>query len=277
MRLLQVLFVCAASATLLAACKKPDPAPVRVAVIGGMTMSGLWPMVAEAFTARTGIPVELAATGPKDVLEEAFRAGDVDLLTMHSSDVATTLVADGLAKNMRPWTFNEHVIVGPPDDPARIRGMWDGAAALARIAKGRHSFVEARNTGSQTVAQALWKKAGVRPVGDWLIADASSHSQAVVEFARARHAYVITGRIPILTGKIPSHGMEILVEGDPCMRRPYVVLEATHSANPDGAKILADFLLSPEGQQVLLLHAQRQVGGRHLFFPVTGNPVLPKS
>jgi tungstate transport system substrate-binding protein len=260
-------------------CQKADPLPVRVAVIGGMTMSGLWPMIAEAFTARTGLPVEVAATGPKDILDETFRAGGVDLLTMHSSDVATKLVADGLARDMRPWTFNEHVIVGPQEDPADLRGMKDGAAALTRIATGQHNFVEARNTGSQTVAQTLWHKAGLRPSGDWLIGDASPTSQAVVEFAREHHAYVITGRIPILTGKIPSEGMDILVEGDPAMRRPYVVLEAVpeavRSANPAGAKLLADFLLSPEGQQILAEHASRHGDGRHLFFPLTPNPTQP--
>lgn len=251
-------------------CHEKTPAPVRVAVIGGMTMSGLWSMVAEAFTARTGIPVELVATGPKDVLVGAFRSGGVDLLTMHTSDEATKLVADGLAVNMRPWAFNEHVILGPPQDPAGIRGMMQGAEALAKIAAGQFPFVEARNTGSQSVAQHLWKLVGLRPAGDWLLADRGVSSQGVVEFARERGAYVITGRIPVLSGKIPSGGMEILVQGDPEMRRLYVVVEAAPgvAGNPDGAGRLATFLLSPEGQAVLVRHGQAQADGRKLFFPL---------
>ena len=60
-------------------------------------------------------------------------------------------------------------------------------------------------------------------------------------------AYVIVGRIPILYGKMPSAGMDIMVEGDPEMQRPYVVIEANparnHAAgNPDGAHKLAEFL-----------------------------------
>lgn len=255
-------------------CRENPPAPVRVAVIGGMTMSGLWPMVAEAFTARTGIPVKLAATGPKEVLDQAFRAGGIDLLTMHSSDEATKLVAEGLARNMRPWTFNEHVLVGPADDPAGIRGLRSGAQALAKIAAGRHPFVEARNTGSQSVTQHLWKLSGIRPAGDWLLADRSESNQLVVQFARRQRAYVITGRIPVLSGKIPGEGMEILVEGDPEMRRPFVVLEAAPGVakNPRGGALLADFLLSPDGQAVLERHGQAQVDGGKLFFPL--QPVL---
>ncbi len=267
-------FACCAGLFFLQACRQDvPPAPVRVAVIGGMTMSGLWPMVAEAFTEKTGIPVELAVTGPKDVLDETFRAGGIDLLTMHSSDTATKLVADGLARNMRPWTYNEHVIVGPADDPAGIRGMTDGAAALAKIAAGRHPFVEARNTGSQAVSKHLWDRAGMRPAGDWLIRDGSAAGRLVVEFAHAHDAYVIVGRIPVRSGKMPSGGMEVLVKGDPEMRRPYVVLEAvpetTRSGNPGGAKMLADFLLSSGGQQVLAEHGRRQSDGLKLFFPLS--------
>lgn len=251
-------------------CREAEPAPVRVAVIGGMTSSGLWPMIAGAFTAQTGIPVELATTGPKEVLDQAFRAGGIDLLTMHSSNEATKLVAEGFARNIRPWTFNEHVIVGPADDPAGIRGLSSGSEALAKIAAGRHPFVEARNTGSHSVTQHLWKLSGTHPTGDWLLADRSVSNQLVVEFARRHNAYVITGRIPVLSGKIPNPEMQILVQGDPEMRRPFVVLEAAPgvSANPHGAKLLADFLLSPAGQAVLSAHGQAQADGRKLFFPL---------
>jgi hypothetical protein len=41
------------------------------------------------------------------VLVEAFHKGEADLLTMHSSDEATDLIADGYAVDMRPWTRNE--------------------------------------------------------------------------------------------------------------------------------------------------------------------------
>jgi hypothetical protein len=54
------------------------------------------------------------------------------------------------------------------------------------------------------------------------------------------------------------------------MRRPFVVLEAAPgvSANSHGAKLLADFLLSPAGQAVLSAHGQPQADGRKLFFPL---------
>src|SRR5208283_5636059 len=107
---------------------------VRCAVIGGMTMTGLWPEISKLFEAQTGYHVEVIATGERPLLDKAIRAGKVDLLTMHSGDITTDIVADGIGVNMQPWTRNELVIVGPTNDPAGIRGMTNGPEALKKIA-----------------------------------------------------------------------------------------------------------------------------------------------
>src|SRR6202030_2420420 len=91
----------------------PAKGVVRVGVINGMMMTGLWPRIAEMFEAGSGWKVEVAATGERPMLNGAFRAGEADLLTMHSGDITTQLVADGFATHMRPWTMNELAIIGP--------------------------------------------------------------------------------------------------------------------------------------------------------------------
>ena len=271
------LFLALLLAVSVAGCGKKIAAQrerpkVRVAVIGGMVMSGLWQSVSAEFTRQTGIEVEVAATGPKEILDAAFRKGGIDLVTLHSSDTATNFVADGLGVNMRPWARNELVIVGPPSDPAGIRGMKSGMQALVKIAAAQAPFVEARNTGSQTVEIHLWREAGITPAGPWLIKDESPAPQRVVEFAAQRGAYVIVGRIPMLYGKIPNAGMEIMVEGDPDMQRPYVVMEANSAVNPgqnpQGARKLADFLTSPAGQTALQIFAARENKGLPVFYPI---------
>src|ERR1019366_4431668 len=131
----------------VASCRQKAEAPadnrvVRCAVIGGMTMTGLWPEIAKMFEAESGYRTELVVTGPRPELDKAMREGKVDLLTMHSGDITTDLVADGFGVNMRPWTRNELCILEPPDDPARIRGLTNGAAALRKIAEARARFVD---------------------------------------------------------------------------------------------------------------------------------------
>lgn len=258
-------------ALVLAADAPAKKTPVRVAVIGGMTLGGMWPELVEKFTKDTGWPVELVTTGPKAVLAEALKGGSVDLLTLHSSDEATDLVANGFAKDMQPWARNEHCIMGPANDPAGIRGMKDGAAALKKIAESKSPFVDFMGPGSRDVSHRLWQAAGVEPKGEWVLKDESSVPQAAVEFAAKKQAYVIVGRIPVLKGKIPSAGMEVMVQGDPAMRRPYVVMIASEKkfpqSNQSGAKALHAWMTGEAGQAFLLEYGTRKPDEPHLFYP----------
>jgi tungstate transport system substrate-binding protein len=253
--------------------------PVRVAVIGGMTLGGMWPELAEKFTKDTGWPVELVATGPKAVLTQALKGGLVDLITLHASDEATEMVANGFAKDSLPWARNEHCIMGPSDDPASIRGMTDGAAALKKIAESKSNYVDFIGPGSREVSYRLWRAAGVEPKGDWVLKDESSVPQAVVEYAATKKAYVIVGRIPILKGKIPSAGMEVMVQGDPAMRRPYVVMTASEKkfpqSNQAGANALHAWMTGEPGQAFLREYFTRKPDEPHLFYPAMSETVKP--
>ena len=154
-----------------------DPRVVRVAVIGGMTREvDLWSAISQKFEERTGYRVELVATGTVEVIAEAFAAGEADLLTLHTSDTTTNLVADGYGTGMRPWAHNDLVIMGPASDPAGIRGMTDGVEALKKIAaagnQGLAHFVDLWGTGKREVGQDLWAKTGIYPVNkSWFAKD----------------------------------------------------------------------------------------------------------
>src|SRR6185503_11469110 len=255
------------------ATAKPEKRPVRVAVIGGMLKTGLWPEIAKRFEADSGYKVELAMSGNRELLAEAFREGKADLLTMHSGDISTDLVADGFGTNMRPWTRNEFVIIGPRSDPAGIRRLRDGALALERIANVQAPFVDFQNIGTRELTTKLWAKAGLRPQGNWLLKDESDSSEEVMEFARKKQAYLVLGRIPVLLGLFTADNMEILVQGDPDMRRPFIVMEANPAkfpnANCPGARALADYLLTARTQAFLLQFGTNSPGGMPLFYPVS--------
>jgi len=261
-------------ALLAGGCERQPAAnrPIRVAVIGGMVMTGLWEQLSREFEKETGRKIELASLGPKEVIAPAFRKGGIDVITLHSSDQATALVADGYGANMRPWTWNEQVIVGPKDDPAGIRGMKDGAAALKRIAETRCRIVDGQGGGKRLVAEKLWERAGIRPAGEWVLKDESSSSTGLLDFAAKHHAYAICGRIPVLWGKIPSSGLEVMVEGDPEMRRPFVVIEANPEKFPQadlaGARLLSDYLVGPQGQDFLRRFQPSQTGDLPAFYPL---------
>ena len=261
-------------ALLLAGCTTTPPQnrEVRVAVIGGMMKTGLWPELTRRFEADTGYKVKLTQSGNRELLADAFGEGAADLLTMHSGDISTDLVADGYGLNMRPWTRNEFVIIGPSSDPADVRGLRDGAVALAGIAQAQAPFVDFQNIGTRELTMKLWKKANIRPQGDWLLKDESNNAEEVMEFARQKRAYVVLGRIPVIQGIFSADSMEILVQGDPDMRRPFIGMQANPQkfpqANAKGARALADYLLTAKTPNFLRQFGTNSPGGMPLFYPV---------
>ncbi len=248
------------------------PRPVRVAVINGMIMTGFWQALTERFTKETAIKVELAAAGERPVLDEAFRKGGIDFLTMHSGDVTTNLVADGFATGMRPWVSNELVIVGPTSDPAGIKGMKDGVAALKQIVARGGKFVDFRDIGSREVFHTIFVKSSLPPDPAWLLQDTASEKRQILVFAGERNAHAIVGSLPVRTGRMPRKEMITLVEGDPSMRRPYVLMVANPQRFPDanhiGAAALAKFLLKQETQKFISTFGQGINGDAPYFFPV---------
>src|SRR5262245_37182045 len=89
---------------------------VRCAVVGGLNEIDFWPQIADRFQRTTGNRLEIVATGPKHAIADAFKAGEAEVIVMHSSDTLVNLVADGYGENLQPWARNDFLIVGPASD-----------------------------------------------------------------------------------------------------------------------------------------------------------------
>jgi len=260
------------SVAVSAEIKKHDPNVVKCCVINGMVRAKMWQEVSKMFEKKTGIRVEVISTGPKGIISKPFMRGEADLLTMHSSDGTTDLVVEGYGTNIRPWARNDLVILGPPVDPAGIRGMKDGAAALKKIAETKSKILDTMGLGKREMAHKMWKKAGIRPRGDWVLKDEAPTRHLAPSYAAKNGAYLIYGRMPYMTQKIAFKNLEIMVTGDPEMRRPYMVMEANPvvfpHVNHKGARLLSDYLLSEEVQIFLADFGKETNDGYPCFYPV---------
>jgi tungstate transport system substrate-binding protein len=248
----------------------PPPPPIRCAVIGGMVATGFFPALVKRFEAQSRFRVEITVSGNKEAITPSMERGEVDLITMHASDAIANLVADGYAAEAVPWAKNELVIIGPKTDPARVRGLADAAEAVKRIVESKAPFVVPHSMGAQEVLRGVLRAAGVTI--DETQAAHAPEGAAIAAWAAARGAYTVVGRIPFMTGKIPPAGLEILVQGDPRLRRPYLVAVANPrrfpSARVEGARALAAFLRSPETQRWIARFA-RDAAGTPPFFPIS--------
>lgn len=242
---------------------------VDVAVVGGLSLCGVWPRLAQSAGRQLGQPIRTVVAAPKEGVIPAMAQGRAQLLLIHASDEAMSLEAAGLASAARVWGWNEHVFAGPSHDPAGVRGAADGIEAMRRIVASGAPFIALRDPGSYTVVQRLWRRAGIRPDARWLRADTGPRPQAVLQLAAELQAYAVVGHIPLHFGKMGAPGIERLLHGDPVMRRPYVLLtpgpqHPADAAQRRSAARLADYLLSQQGQGALA-RANVEAGGPWIF------------
>jgi len=251
-----------------------EPETVRVAVIGGIVETGFWQALSERFEESTGHEVEVVASGTKCQIAKVFREGNADLITMHASDTIINLVADGYAVNPQPWLKNDLLIVGPEADPAGVRGMNDALAAMKKIVDSRSPFVVHSSLGAQEVLRNVLDAAGVSLSPDTTTVMLSEQARQVLATAAEKSAYTLVGRIPFRSGKLPNAGLVLMVQGDPELRRPYVVAVADRRRFPEArveaAARLAEFLRFEETQGWIAGYGRGQLDDQPLFFRVVG-------
>lgn len=246
------------------------PQTIRCAVIGGMVETGFWPALADRYHAQTGHTVQVVASGPKQVVVDAFRKGGVDLVTFHASDAFVNLIADGLADDPQAWVRNDFVIVGPSDDPGGIRGELDAVTAIRKLIAAKQPILTHASNGADGVLHELLEAGHLVIPAAQTVVFASENQHELLDRAAEAHAYTLLGRIPFQSGKVHRDGMALMVRGDPRLRRPFLVA-AAFGNNPRlaAARDLIHFLREPATQEWIATFGKGRYDDAPLFFPIT--------
>src|SRR5207237_10870929 len=123
----------------------PEPAaaqrsPVILSTTTSTQDSGLLEVLVPLFEQKTGYTVKTIAVGTGQALALAAR-GEADVVLAHAPALEKKYVADGKMLDRRLVMYNDFVIIGPPDDPARLQGMKKAADALNGSAGSYDRFV----------------------------------------------------------------------------------------------------------------------------------------
>ena len=178
-------------------------------------------------------------------------------------------MANGYGIDRRNVMWNDFVILGPPDDPAGVKGMDRAAEALRRIARSGEKFISrGDDSGTHTREKQIWSEAGGRPdfaAGAYI--EAGQGMGNCLNIADQKLAYVLSDRGTYLSFR--GHlDLVILVEGDTSLVNPYGAIlvnpDRHRGLNVDGARALLDYLTSTEGQARI---GAFRVSGEILFHP----------
>src|SRR5213594_4619933 len=136
----------ALTAALLAAPCRPSPpvaAQSPVVLLATTTSTrdaGLLDSLLPVFERQTHYTVKVIAVGSGQALAMG-RRGDADVVLSHAPEAERALVDSGYYVSRRIVMHNDFLFVGPPGDPAGLRGMSDPVAAMRRISEGHGPFV----------------------------------------------------------------------------------------------------------------------------------------
>src|SRR6266850_4308285 len=233
--------------------------------------SGLLNVLVPLFEKQTGYSVKTVSVGTGQALVLAAK-GDADVALVHVPSLEKQYVAEGKLLNRRLVMYNDFVIIGPKEDPAKARLAKNAVGAFKSIEQAKASFVSrGDNSGTHTLEKALWKSAGIEPKGAWYI-EAGQGMGATLGIANERNAYTITDRGTYLA-LAKRVELPILVEGDKALLNIYSVMEVNPANGPRlnaaGGKAFADFLVSPQTQAVIGNFGKEKFA-QPLFVPVAG-------
>ncbi len=259
-----ILLFCFSSVQLYA---KQEPA-LRVAVIGGMTMSGMWQEVSKAFEEAYHIPVEVVVSGPKHELDKYSRTHKVDLVTMHSSDTMVDLAADGMVENLTPWARNSQMLVGHMSNLAHIDENDSLEEAMQKISQTNSPILIHASGGTFEVFNDVASSYKLSPGQIHLITAKHGFLDDVAKLK----GYTFFGVIPFLMQKQHHPDMHGFIFDDTKLRRPYLAAIGTKenigALQHQNAQKLLLFLTSKRVQNLIKNFRLNGFDKTPVFFPV---------
>jgi tungstate transport system substrate-binding protein len=226
--------------------------------------SGLFSHLLPAFKQASGIDIKVVALGTGQALDTG-RRGDADVLFVHDQVAEEKFVAEGFGVKRLPVMYNDFVLVGPANDPAKTRGK-DIVSALQKVAGTQAGFVSRGDkSGTHAAELRFWKQAGVDNKGAGY-KECGCGMGPALNIASSTGAYALTDRGTWLNFK-NRQDLQILVEGDKSLFNQYGVMVVNPAKHPhvkaDLAQKFVDWVVSPAGQAAINGY---KIGGEQLFF-----------
>jgi tungstate transport system substrate-binding protein len=168
---------------------------------------------------------------------------------------------------------NDFVIVGPPADSAKIKGIKSASETFKKMAASNALFLSrGDNSGTHAKEKAIWKAAGIDPEKEKWYQQTGLGMGQTLSVAAEKKGYTLADRGTYLALK-KNLGLDILVEGDAILLNIYHVIEVNPAKwpklNAAGGKAFADFMVSKETQEIIKTFGVEKFGSP-LFFPDAG-------
>jgi len=248
-----------------------QPRKIMLASTIGPIDAGIVGALEAAFTKKTGIVVEHVGAGTGQALKNA-ETGKFDLVLVHAKALEEKFVADGYGTKRYDLMYNDFIILGPANDPAKISGETNAATALKKIVQSGAVFItRGDKSGTHVKELEVWKKAGIEPQGAWYVVfeQGAKGNAPTLAFANDKQAYTIMDRATYITMK-QKITLQVLVERDDILLNHMTLIPVNPAKFPQvnhkGAMQFVEWLQGKEAQTIIRDFGKDKYG-EPLFFP----------
>lgn len=233
--------------------------------------SGLLDYLLPEFTKDTGIKVKTIAVGTGKAIKMG-EEGEADVLLVHDTKSENKFVKDGNSKERHDVMYNDFVIVGPKEDPLKlkdIKGENKTEDALKKIKENQSTFISrADDSGTNKKELKLWEALNVDPEGVWYVESGAGMGD-VLKMASEKQAYTLTDRGTYLSMK-DKLNLDVVVENDKDLKNQYGVMcvnpDKFKGVNNKEAEEFEEWILSPKVQKEIEGFKKEEYG-QSLFTP----------
>ncbi len=237
---------------------------IKLATTTSTENSGLLKHLLPKFESETGYSVQVIATGTGKALKLASQ-GDVDIVMTHAPAAEAKFIAEGYGVTPRGIMENDFVILGPKNDPAKIRSSKTAEEAFAKIAASGTGFISrGDNSGTNMKELIIWKAAKTEPTFNGYRAIGQGMGKTLL-MANELQAYTLSDRGTFVAYKAKLD-LAIDYDGGAALTNPYQIMMINPEKYPDlnhkGAKALSEWLISDKAQNMINSYT---VAGEQLF------------
>ncbi len=251
---------------------------IKLATTTSTADSGLLPFILPDFEKKFNCKVDVIAVGTGQAIQIGQK-GDADVLLVHARSQEDAFVKAGDARQRFDVMYNDFIILGPKNDPAKVAASGNAIDAFKAIANTQSPFASRGDkSGTNTKELAIWASAGITPTKEmaWYNALGQGMGDTLL-FTNEKQAYTLSDRATYLAMKAKLPNLVVALGGnslqenkDKTLLNPYGVMAVNPDKHPGVNFAMAmnfvNWIISPDTQKLIASYGVDKFG-QQLFYP----------
>lgn len=236
---------------------------------------GLVDELAKAFQQKHGGVVRCIKT-PTGPGLDLGRHGLTHITMGHEREATARFVREGYAAKRTDLMHNFTIVVGPPDDPAKITGLTDIKEVQKRIYQAKAPYLSRGDGGGMHILEIkTWKDLSLEPKGEsWYQVSGKFMLASLLDADKNGQYHMLDSSTWVLH-KAKTKNLKLLVKGPANEYEMCLVSVAKHphlQYNQTLAEKFYGFLVDNEGQKIIADFGVKKYGEPIYYPTVIKNP-----